>query len=56
MKLYWHSKKNKLMKKFHIISSKDLKYSIGREKEMLNKLKDKLGISEEELLSIIIDL
>lgn len=56
MKMYWQSKKNKLLRKFRIISSRDLKYTIGREKEMLNKLKSKLGKSEEELLSIIIDL
>lgn len=39
-----------------MISGKDLKYRIGEEKELLNKLKDKLGKTDEEILSIIIDL
>jgi hypothetical protein len=50
------SKKYKFLQKFSIIKGKDLKYRIGEEKEMLRKLKEKLGKTEEEILSIIIDL
>lgn len=44
------------MQKFSGITNKDLKYSVGREYEMLKKLKDKLGKTEEEILNIIIEL
>lgn len=56
MKIYWRNKKDKLRHKFSKITSKDLKYQIGQEAEMLKKLKDKLGKTDEEILSIIIDL
>jgi hypothetical protein len=56
MKVYWRNKKDKLKHKFSMIKSKDLKYQIGREAEMLKKLKDKLGKTDEEILGIIIDL
>ncbi|HEX2974746.1 MAG TPA: hypothetical protein VHO68_02320 [Bacteroidales bacterium] len=49
-------KKYKLLQKFSIIKGKDLKYRIGEETQMLKKLKDKLGKTEEEILGIIIDL
>lgn len=39
-----------------MIRGKDLKYRVGEEKEMVKKLKDKLGMTDEEILGIIIDL
>lgn len=56
MNLNWRNKRDKLKHKFASISGRDLKYRIGKEKEMLNKLKIKLGKSDEEILSLIIDL
>ena len=56
MKIAWQNKKDKLMQKFASVKGKDLNYSIGREKEMMKKLRVKLGKTEEEILSIIIDL
>lgn len=52
----WNIKKYKLLRKFSIIKEKDLRYRLGQEGEMLKKLKDKLGKTEEEILGIIIDL
>jgi hypothetical protein len=56
MTLHWRIKRDKLKHKFASISGKDLRYRIGKEKEMLNKLKKKLGKTDEEILSMIIDL
>lgn len=52
---YWNKKKNKLRMKFKGISGKDLTYTIGKEDVMLNKLIDKLGVTKEELLKIIVE-
>lgn len=54
---YWSSR-NKLRKlkvRFKEITGKDLNYTIGKESDMLEKLKNKLGVSKEELLKIIIE-
>ena len=52
---YWSRKKNKLKRRFKEISGKDLSYTLGQESIMLQKLNEKLGISKEELLKIIIE-
>lgn len=52
---YWDKKKNKLRTKYKEITGKDLSYVVGEEGAMLDKLKDKLGITKEELLKIIIE-
>ena len=56
MKISWQNKKDKLMQKFASVKGKDLNYRIGREKEMMKRLRVKLGKTEEEILSIIINL
>jgi len=56
MTLQWRNKRDKLKHKFAFISGRDLKYCIGKENVMLNKLKKKLGKTDEEILSMIIDL
>jgi hypothetical protein len=56
MKIHWEHKKGKLRKKFSGIREKDLDYTIGRENELLRKLREKLGKSDAEILAIIIDL
>ncbi|MFO7573749.1 MAG: general stress protein CsbD [Bacteroidales bacterium] len=53
---FWNEKKVKLKAKYPVIKDKDLQYSEGKEKVMLELLRYKLGKTEQELLSIIIDL
>jgi hypothetical protein len=56
MKIHWKRKKGKLRKKFSVIHERDLDYIIGRENELLKKLREKLGKSDAEILGIIIEL
>ena len=53
---YWSIKKEKLKRKFEILTEKDLCFSEGREIEMIEILSNKLGISKQEMLRIIITL
>ena len=53
---FWNYKKEKLKQKFDILTEKDLSYSEGKEKEMIELLGYKLGISKQELLNIIVSL
>jgi hypothetical protein len=52
---YWNKKKSKLKLKFKEITRKDLNYSLGEEGDMLERLKDKIGMSKQDLLKIIIE-
>jgi hypothetical protein len=51
---YWNRKKIKLKKKFPAITDKDMSYSEGEEREMLEILCLKLGKTEQEILNIIV--
>ena len=51
---YWNGKKEKIKQKFPIITDDDLIYNEGKEKEMMEILGYKLGISRQELLKIIV--
>jgi hypothetical protein len=53
---YWKEKKSKLLKKYKNLTDKDLNYSEGEEKAMIENIGSKLGKSMKELLSIIITL
>lgn len=53
---YWKDKKGKLLKKYKNLTDKDLKFNEGEEKEMIEVLGSKLGITKQELLNIIITL
>jgi hypothetical protein len=53
---YWNVKKAKLKQKYEILSDKDLCFSEGKEKEMIEMLGFKLGKTKQELLDIIITL
>ena len=53
---YWNKKKEKLKKRFEILTDKDLSFNEGKEKEMIEMLGYKLGITKQELLGIIISL
>lgn len=53
---YWNEKKIKLKEKFPGITEEDLNYREGKEKEMMEILGYKLGLSKQELLSVIVTL
>jgi hypothetical protein len=53
---YWSIKKEKLKQKFENLTDKDLCFSEGKEKEMIEMLGQKLGKTKQELLNIIITL
>ena len=53
---YWNEKKEKLKQKYKNLSDKDLCFSEGKEKEMIEMLGNKLGITKQELLNIIVAL
>jgi hypothetical protein len=53
---YWKDKREKLLNKYDNLTDKDLIYSEGKEKEMIETLGSKLGKTIKELLSIIITL
>jgi uncharacterized protein YjbJ (UPF0337 family) len=49
----WNEQKEKLKKKFAVLTDNDLKYENGKKDEMLAKLQVKLGKTKEELQKII---
>ncbi len=49
----WNERKDKLRKKFGLLTDSDLKFEEGKKEEMLMKLQTRLGKSKEELLKII---
>ena len=53
---FWNQKKVKLKERYPIITEEDLKYHEGKEKEMMEMLGYKLGLSKQELLSVIVTL
>lgn len=53
---YWNEKKVKIIEKFPHITEDDLNYREGKEKEMMEILGYKLGLSKQELLEIIVTL
>jgi hypothetical protein len=52
----WSIKKEKLKQKYANLSDKDLSFSEGKEKEMIEILGNKLGKTKLELLNIIVSL
>ena len=53
---YWNIKKEKLKQKFENLTDKDLCFTEGKEKEMIEMLSYKLGKTKQELLNIIVAL
>lgn len=53
---FWNIKKEKLKRKFQILTDRDLCFRVGKEKEMIEILSYKLGKTNQELLSIIVEL
>ncbi|MDA3927482.1 MAG: hypothetical protein PF541_00890 [Prolixibacteraceae bacterium] len=50
---YWSEKKEKLKQKYPFITDEDVILYEGKEKEMIEKLEYKLGISKLELVTLI---
>ena len=50
---YWNNKKDKIKQKFTQITDEDLNFQEGKEKEMIEMLEYKLGITKLELAKII---
>ncbi len=50
---YWNAKKEKIKQKYPTISDHDLNFYEGKEKEMIENLEYKLGITKLELAKII---
>ena len=53
---FWNEKKEKLKRKYEILSDNDLCFNEGKEKEMIEMLGYKLGKTKQELISIIVTL
>ena len=53
---YWKTRKEKLLKMYKNLSQKDLDFKVGEENAMLALLSNKLGKSNQELLTLIITL
>jgi len=50
---YWNEKKEKIKQKYPIITDNDLIFCEGKEKEMVEQLGYRLGITIEEMRSVI---
>jgi hypothetical protein len=53
---YWKDKKEKLLKRYNNLTEKDLRFDLGNERKMLEILADKLGKTDQELLTIIVSI
>jgi hypothetical protein len=53
---YWNRKKEKLRQKYPYLTESDLQFSLGKEKEMIEMLGYKLGLSKQALLNIIVSI
>jgi len=56
IKNYWKSKKDKLRQIYPHLTDKDLRYTLGEEKKMIETLCNKIGISYQELLHVIVTI
>jgi hypothetical protein len=53
---YWKDKREKLLKRYTNLTKRDLRFDLGRENEMMEILGNKLGITEQEVLKIIVTI
>jgi len=53
---FWNNKKKKLKMKFPILTDKDVSFSEGKEKEMIEMKGNKMGMTKLEMLYIIAGL
>jgi len=52
----WNEQKEKLKRKFAIITGNDLMFEEGGKEEMIEKLREKLGKTREEMYRIITEI
>ena len=52
----WQKQKHELLKKFSQLTENDFKFDYGMKDVMMEKLKVKLGMSREELNSLLLSL
>jgi hypothetical protein len=53
---YWNGKKVKLRQKYPFLTEEDLRFQLGKEKEMIEMLGYKIGLSKQALLEIIVSI
>jgi hypothetical protein len=53
---YWNVKKVKLKKKYPFLTDEDLQFRLGNEREMIELLGYKMGLSKQALLDIIVSI
>ncbi|MBK7713354.1 MAG: general stress protein CsbD [Bacteroidales bacterium] len=53
---YWNVKKEKLRQRYPYLTDSDLRFNMGKEKEMIEMLGYKMGISKQALLEIIVTI
>jgi hypothetical protein len=53
---YWNVKKEKLRQRYPYLTDADLKFNLGKEKEMIEMLGYKMGLSKQALLEIIVSI
>jgi hypothetical protein len=53
---YWNVKKEKLRQMYPYLTETDLQFNLGKEKEMIEILGNKMGISKISLLKIIVSI
>ena len=52
----WDQLKETLQRRFEILTDSDLVYEVGQERELLDRIKDRLGLSLKEVKKIIAQL
>jgi hypothetical protein len=53
---YWNVKKEKLRQRYPYLTEADLRFNLGKEKEMIEMLGYKMGLSQKALLEIIVTI
>lgn len=53
---FWNDKKEKIKQKYQFITDDDLAFMDGKEREMVDMLGYKIGVTAEEMRKIIVTL
>lgn len=53
---FWNEKKEKIKQKYQFITDDDLTFKDGKEREMVDMLGHKIGVTAEEMRNIIVTL
>ncbi|HEX2920146.1 MAG TPA: hypothetical protein VHO50_03170 [Bacteroidales bacterium] len=52
----WKIKKGKIQQRFSSVKASDLKHKLGKENEIIRRLRERLGKTDEEILDLIIHI